>query len=313
VPKCSKAVHDKYGTVAPDGKTYPTWHPLIDKENGTTCSHQHDHGANPAALHPNWHPAFGYSAAHMGMSEPHAGFKVAVVPGPNDQPVGLMVHMGGGSLQRVCARFHSVETAWLANDGSLGAVITIVGDFGKAVFNRDPSIRLTPPECPGQGTEESSSGIRMIPANTDLAGYEPWRVDFKKTVFGFRGDFTINNRTANTVCKTLPDCPVSSPYVRNTTGTIRFVTGNKDVYGTKFRIDASNAKATGTFCTDPMGRMIVDCGQAEAVSQYIAPGLAAGYPCGGHASGSKGGGILVCGADSIDLNEPGGVPPGAPN
>jgi hypothetical protein len=138
-------------------------------------------------------------------------------------------------------------------------------------------------------------------------------VDLKRTVFGFTGDFTINSRSANTVCASVPKCPVSQPYIMNETGTRRFATANKDVYNTMFRIDASKAKRTGKFCTDPMGRMIVDCGQANAVAQYIAPGLAAGYPCAGHASGGKGGAILTCGADSIDLNEPGGVPPGAPN
>jgi hypothetical protein len=80
-----------------------------------------------------------------------------------------------------------------------------------------------------------------------------------------------------------------------------------------FRIDASKAKMTGNFCTDPMGQMIVDCGRADAVVQYIAPGLAAGYPCYAHASGRPGGQTMVCGADNWDINEPGGVPPGTPN
>jgi hypothetical protein len=250
----------------------------------------------------------------MGMTEAHAGFKVAVIPGPNDQPVGIMVHMGGGGLQRVCVRFHTFETAWLANDGSLGAVVTIMGDFGRAENNETHAV-LTPPECPGQATTDGSTGVRQIPAITGTTGYEPWRVDLKKTVFGFTGDFTINSRSANAVCKTVPECPLSQPYLTNDTGTRRFVTGNKDVYGTKFRIDASNAKATGHFCTDPMGRMVVDCGRADAVAQSLAPGLAAGYPCGGHAGGGRGGTMLLCGDDNtnIDINEKGGVPPGASN
>lgn len=43
---CTREVHDRYATVGPDGKLYPTWHPPVDPETG--CSFGHDHGRDPS-------------------------------------------------------------------------------------------------------------------------------------------------------------------------------------------------------------------------------------------------------------------------
>ncbi len=46
---CPIAVHQKYSTVGPDGKLYPTWHPPVDPETGCTFGHEHGrdpHGSN---------------------------------------------------------------------------------------------------------------------------------------------------------------------------------------------------------------------------------------------------------------------------
>jgi hypothetical protein len=47
---CSKALHDSYSVVGPDGKLYPTWHPpaVTDPETGKPCTFGHEHGADPA-------------------------------------------------------------------------------------------------------------------------------------------------------------------------------------------------------------------------------------------------------------------------
>ncbi len=42
---CSKAVHDSYSTVGPDGLLYPTWHPPVDPGSG--CTFGHEHGRDP--------------------------------------------------------------------------------------------------------------------------------------------------------------------------------------------------------------------------------------------------------------------------
>ena len=50
---CPISVHDKYSTVGPDGKRYPTWHPPVDPETGCTFGHEHGrdpHGSNLYSL-----------------------------------------------------------------------------------------------------------------------------------------------------------------------------------------------------------------------------------------------------------------------
>ncbi len=42
---CSKAVHDSYSTIGPDGRLYPTWHPATDPATG--CTFGHEHGRDP--------------------------------------------------------------------------------------------------------------------------------------------------------------------------------------------------------------------------------------------------------------------------
>lgn len=44
---CSKALHDSYAAIGPDGKTYPTWHPPTAMENGQPCTFGHEHGRDP--------------------------------------------------------------------------------------------------------------------------------------------------------------------------------------------------------------------------------------------------------------------------
>lgn len=42
---CPVEVHQRYSTVGPDGKVYPTWHPPVDPETG--CHFGHEHGRDP--------------------------------------------------------------------------------------------------------------------------------------------------------------------------------------------------------------------------------------------------------------------------
>jgi hypothetical protein len=46
---CSRALHDSYAVVGPDGKLYPGWHPpaVTDPATGQTCTFGHEHGADP--------------------------------------------------------------------------------------------------------------------------------------------------------------------------------------------------------------------------------------------------------------------------
>ena len=82
--ECGKAVHDRFSTLGPDGKRYPTWHPPTDPVTG--CSFGHEHGRDPrgSALYAAVGDLpFGYAneqldASGLGMRrhEDHVGHKV---------------------------------------------------------------------------------------------------------------------------------------------------------------------------------------------------------------------------------------------
>lgn len=45
---CTKADHDSFSVIGPDGKRYPTWHPpVMRRADGSSCTFGHDHGRNP--------------------------------------------------------------------------------------------------------------------------------------------------------------------------------------------------------------------------------------------------------------------------
>ncbi|MDX2171080.1 MAG: hypothetical protein SF182_28690 [Deltaproteobacteria bacterium] len=50
---CSKALHDAFSVVGPDGKRYPSWHPpqVVDPASGRLCSFGHEHGRDPSGSH----------------------------------------------------------------------------------------------------------------------------------------------------------------------------------------------------------------------------------------------------------------------
>lgn len=125
---CTKAEHDNYNVTGPDGKTYPTWHgPTHTRADGSKCTFGHEHGADPRTANADKSmPAFGYAAEQMGMVEPHAGFKVAVInkgqsfSEGNYAPANYRVvfHMGTAGTKRFVERFHSFEYDYLASDGT---------------------------------------------------------------------------------------------------------------------------------------------------------------------------------------------------
>jgi len=112
---------------------------------------------------PNFHPVYGYTAAAMGESEPHAGFKSYVY----DDRVGhrwlLTHHFGTGSIQRACVRFHTVDIAVADTARNmLLADLHLMGDFGKSVVNKTGE-PLTPPGCPNQADEADAAGSHGNP------------------------------------------------------------------------------------------------------------------------------------------------------
>jgi hypothetical protein len=120
-------VHDAITVEGPDGRPYPTWHGATDPASG--CTFGHEHGVDPRSSRADDRlPAFGYVAAVAGMTEPHAGFKVAVVNAGDTVETNvpdkrspysarLVFHMGTGGVARYAARFHSLEYAYADAQG----------------------------------------------------------------------------------------------------------------------------------------------------------------------------------------------------
>jgi hypothetical protein len=182
--------------------------------------------------------------------------------------------------------------------GELLADLHFMGDFGKAVVNSTQK-PLTPAACPTQAADATgSSGIRMIPSAADGAvGYEPWRVDLKKTLFGFIGDFTVNNPDGIVICD---NATCNNPVGTGASGTFRFFTPNDSVRGEDFGLKAGTA--TGEFYTDVFGQKFVRSGDMGAVRQYIKPGALGSVQISGihcydvYAWGRR----LVCGAPTAN-------------
>jgi hypothetical protein len=122
---CSKALHDSYSVVGPDGKLYPTWHPpaVTDPATGQPCTFGHEHGADPASS-----DIYAWVAAHQ------------TAPGFEDRagiPFGLaneaLAEQAAGD-QGAVARFedhvgHKVE---VADD------VTLLDEAGAYVYTQSP-------------------------------------------------------------------------------------------------------------------------------------------------------------------------------
>jgi len=252
LPACTDAQHARYQALGPDGRSYPTWHPLIDHAQG--CVHSHEHGSDPALVAPGYRPLFGYSTAARGLEpEPHAGFK-GYAFSLQGYAFYLVHHQGSGGQRRACVEHHTVAiAAW--RDGVLVADLHMLPSFGNAVIN-ETGQPIT--SCPQTST---SGGVRMLPdASGRSVGYEPWRVGWRGTETPFLryGDLTFNVKNPQTACA---DSACASVVPRTdaygpATGTYREVT-----------FEANHAfwlRASGSY------QGVFDW---EGARQYIAPGV----------------------------------------
>ena len=65
---CPVEVHNRYSTVGPDRKLYPTWHPPVDPTTG--CSFGHEHGRDPRGWKSREHYLEQRRAAGSGWTTP---------------------------------------------------------------------------------------------------------------------------------------------------------------------------------------------------------------------------------------------------
>lgn len=270
---CPTWVHDQYVAVGPDGKSYPTWHPKIDRTYW--CSFGHEHGSDPALAgvnssgKPVYQPLYGYIQTLDEHVEPHAGYKTHAV---KDRTTGhwwlWTVHMGSSGQGRVCQQFHSMDVGIVVG-GVKKADIHLMGDFGRAKYggNGAPAITNLVTGCPVNQTAIRDMGMRGFV--TDSSGYEPWVVDSEYNVTGLKPEFfSPKTNFPATDCANPPSCTQLKPASHGEFGTVRFLEFSRPKVAA-----GSYGRNSGTFYTDVEGKGFVAAGAAMSVQQYIEPGF----------------------------------------
>lgn len=263
---CSDAIHATYTAVGPDGKVYAAWHPQRDPSG---CYFGHDHGSDPSrfAAAAAYAPTFGYVGLLGGSAEPHAGFKNFLIDDGSGHHWLWTAHIGTSGQARVCTRFHSVDLAIAeVASGELLARVHFMGDFGRSESN-DTLAALTPANCPTQfqdAKNDGSTGSRQFSINkvgSSSSQYEPWRLDFHQTVFGFDPGHAIafNTNSSMTTCAD-GSCTEMLATNHRAAGAFRIVQVGS------FSLTAP--AAAGAFTCDVLGRT-----RTGPVQNYIKPGV----------------------------------------
>lgn len=277
--ECPAWVHDRYTTTGPDGKTYATWHPAVDPEYN--CYFDHEHGSDPRAyvgFDAAGMPAFGYSAAQMGMEEPHNGFKVYVT---NDDLNGrawmITLHQGTGSPRRALVQHHTLDWHISTTDGQPLVAIHHMADFGYASPNCR-NAEAIPGSASGYAFSQHQPQRRSVPTVdcVDQTVYETWTAAVNiGGIFEATPKFDIDNATTVVNLNTLDelrfmcefDTAVSHPNQEDCTTAQTRWTGNKRgvIHPGQY---VQNNTGTAEIYTDVMG-MRVDPGTPGAIRQFI--------------------------------------------
>lgn len=183
---CTKEQHDRYATLGPDGKRYPTWHPPVDPASG--CRFGHEHGRDPSGsrLAAMVGPIpFGYANEQLEVWDPlnprhedHVGHKVewenGVAMRVNSDvasplfdircDVLVKLHQGTHSKDAFTNNVHELVYHIACNDGTTMHVtmLTAIGKPGEFVRSCDGSTRITA-GAPTPLNSPHGGGQRLIP------------------------------------------------------------------------------------------------------------------------------------------------------
>lgn len=169
---CTREIHNKYVTVAPDGKLYPTWHPPVDPETGCTFGHEHGrdpHGSNLYAQVGDIPFGYALAADHVGykiewQNDVEMHFQGDAANSLFDVRCDVMVelHQGSHSPGALANNLH--EMAYHANctDGTrlhiqMISAIGHAGEFEASCDRRTIPVQEAPPDAHNGG------GARLIP------------------------------------------------------------------------------------------------------------------------------------------------------
>lgn len=180
---CTKAQHDAYSVIGPDGKLYPTWHPPVDPSG---CTFGHEHGKDPhgSALYATVGDIpFGYANeqlldfdGQLPRHEDHVGHKIEWVNGlqfiPGSQggeaktcDTMLKLHQGTHSPDAFTNNVHELAYHLSCTDGTVMHITMMAslgngGSFLQTCTGETVRIEAgmpTPPDSPG------GSDTRQIP------------------------------------------------------------------------------------------------------------------------------------------------------
>ncbi|MCL4212850.1 MAG: hypothetical protein KJZ74_02940 [Gemmatimonadales bacterium] len=211
---CSRAIHESYSTVGPDGLRYPTWHPPVDPASGCTFGHEHGRDPSGSALYAEVGDIpFGYANEHLAESgfgthrhEDHVGHKVEwenrmLMRAANTGTATLAVycdvltklHQGTHSPDAFTNNMHEVVYHLRCTDGTAfsATLLTPIGTPGELVASCDRERHVTvgtanPPNSPSGGGKRALPDAACIADNVlnasggrprfDSALRESWEV-----------------------------------------------------------------------------------------------------------------------------------------
>jgi hypothetical protein len=279
------AQHDSFKVRGPDGLLYATWHP----PSVGNCHFGHEHGDDPRgspAL--NGRPViFGYAAAQIQMTEPHAGFKVFRQDNVNDShapnhtgaSLVMALHQGSSGAKRFTEVHHSLAFHYVNPRDGREVHIEVVAPFGTLVVGcgaNDPTMVL-------RQQQAGIAGVRQVSADKcfDLPQipYEDWITALYVGTNAqggwkayFDPHFAIFN--PNTYCIVVAGaCTLAQSDARARTGAdplsaqARFKGVKREAYLNQVWLD--NSTGSTSVWTDAHG-VSVSPGSPGAIQQYIA-------------------------------------------
>lgn len=178
---CTKAQHDTYFAIGPDGKKYSTWH-TVRGPGGCTFGHEHGDDPTNAPGLQGRSILFGYATEQVGMFEPHTGFKVfrwdnvshVNAPDHKGANVVMMIHQGTSGAGRFTQPNHGAQFDYVnARDGR-EVHIHIIAPFGDLLVGcgaNDPGMLLSQKQANIPGARQVSASKCF---NLPNIAYEDW-------------------------------------------------------------------------------------------------------------------------------------------
>ncbi len=311
---CPSWVDNLYSSEAPNGKSYPSWHPQIDPVYW--CYFRHEHGSDPSLIGLPGIPLEYIANVNSNQPEVHEGFKGFAI---RDEKTGygwyINVHAETGDLHRVCTRKHTVTvTVTKLETGEIVAQLGYKGDFGASIGNKEIAPGKSPiiqtPNMPGMVCDDQAAILKDAPglskririATIDNGGYENWHGGLN-SILGLtspsKEGMDVDIRNPGTTC---PDIECKTLVLNNSHGDNRFI----DLHQPRLKYSQTNdtlngSAADGVFYSDVYGITLFDAPGVGRVKQFVKPGLDIAAPDGRYESEDAWRGLYIKEGNSSNL------------